>query len=234
MKSKIDDVLIVELREKGLLHREIAEICGCSTCTITQRLNKLGIKTYTADKDRIEQMHLSGMEDEEIAKEIGCTRSNITICLNRMGYTNRRSKVDKIDMRNRISQKLIGRFVGEDNPNYKGYTDERTVARGVFKTISKRLMRERNFTCEHCGKRGGDLETHHIKPFSVIMSEFLSNTYNGDISTIYNQIVSYPDFIDETNMVVLCHNCHHDVHYSDNPELSPYRWESATTIESDQ
>ena len=37
--------------------------------------------------------------------------------------------------------------------------------------------------------------------------------------------------MDETNMVVLCHDCHWKVHYSDNHELSPYRWESATTIE---
>ena len=54
---------------------------------------------------------------------------------------------------------------------------------------------------------------------------------DGNIQTIYEQLMDYPDFVDETNMVVLCHDCHHDVHYSDNHELNPYRWESATTIE---
>ena len=44
--------------------------------------------------------------------------------------------------------------------------------------------------------------------------------------------MSYEDFIDEENLVVLCDDCHYKVHYSDDHELSPYRWESATTIEN--
>ena len=51
------------------------------------------------------------------------------------------------------------------------------------------------------------------------------------INNIYNEITRYKDFMNEENMVVLCHDCHTKVHYSDNHELSPYRWESATTIE---
>ena len=80
-------------------------------------------------------------------------------------------------------------------------------------------------------KRGGDLDTHHIKPFKVILDEFLKTEYSGDINNIYNEITRYKDFMNEENMVVLCHDCHTKVHYSDNHELSPYRWESATTIE---
>lgn len=186
---------------------------------------KMGIPLET-----IIEMHNQGMYDQEIADELGCCRSNITIRLNKAGYSSRRSKIDDIGMRDRISKKLIGRFCGEDNPNYKGYSDERTIARGVFKTFSKRKLREANYTCAACGKRGGDLETHHIKPFNVIFTEFISNTYDGDINTIYDQLMNYGDFTDEDNMVVLCRKCHEDVHYSDNPELSPFRWESATTI----
>lgn len=180
--------------------------------------------------EKIIEMHNQGMYDQEIADELGCCRSNITIRLNRAGYSSRKSKIDDIDIRDRISKKLIGRFRGENNPNYKGYTDERTIARGIFKTFSKRKLREADYTCAACGKRGGDLETHHIKPFNVIFTEFISNTYDGNINTIYNQLMNYGDFTDESNMVVLCRECHEDVHYSDNPELSPFRWESATTI----
>lgn len=120
--------------------------------------------------------------------------------------------------------------MGENNPNYKGYTEEKQIARGISKTISKRKLRECNYTCQHCGKRGGNLDTHHIKPFKIILDEFLKNEYSGDINNLYNEITKYKDFIDEENMVVLCHDCHKKVHYSDNHELSPYRWESATTI----
>ena len=68
----------------------------------------------------------------------------------------------------------------------------------------------------------------------MIFNEFINTNYNGNIDTIYDQLMSYNDFIDEDNMVVLCHNCHFKVHYSDDCELSPYRWESATTIEKEE
>ena len=177
-------------------------------------------------------MHNSGFTDKEIAEKLGCERSNITYHLNKMGLNNRKSKKDNIDLRNRISQSLIGRFVGDKNPNYKGYTDEKTIARGIFKTISKRKIRENDYTCQHCGRRGGDLETHHIQPFNIIFLEFIRDVYSGNIENIYDELMNYEDFINEDNLVVLCDDCHYKVHYSDDHELSPYRWESATTIEN--
>ena len=84
-----------------------------------------------------------------------------------MGYTNRHSKIDNIELRNRISQALIGRYTGENNPNYKGYNSEKEIARGIFKTISKRLFRERGYKCEHCGKHGGRLETPFPYAFNL-------------------------------------------------------------------
>lgn len=189
------------------------------------------MKKLNLDKDLILKLHNTGHTDKEIAEKLGCTRSNITARLNKMGITNRKSKKDNIKLRNKISQSLIGRYTGDKNPNYKGYIDEKTIARGIFKTISKRKIRESNFTCEHCGKHGGDLETHHIKPFNIIFSEFIQSAYSGNIENLYNELMIYKDFIDEKNMVVLCHDCHFRTHYSDDHELSPYRWESATTIE---
>ena len=230
--KKIDDAKILELYQQGFLHKEIAQKLGYGVSTVTRHLIDMGYRTVNpVDKSEVVRLHLTGLSDLEIAKILGCTRSNITIILNRAGYTARHSKIDNIELRSRISNSLIGRYTGENNPNFKGYTDEKTIARGVFKTISKRKMRECNYVCDACGKRGGDMETHHIKPFSVILEEFLARTYNGNIDDIYEQLINYPDFVDESNMVVLCHDCHHDVHYSDNHELSPYRWESATTIE---
>lgn len=233
MRNKINDQELIELYNQGLMHKEIAQSLGYSVGYISQRLNKLGYSTYRKDsRKEIERLHNKGLQDNEIAEILGCTRSNVTVLLNRMGYSNRRSQEKSIDVRNRISNKLIGRYTGENNPNYKGYNDEKKVARGIFKTFSKRLIRENNFTCSVCGKRGGDLETHHIKPFNIIFDEFIRNKYDGNKETLYDQLMSYEEFIDKSNLVVLCHDCHWKIHYSDNPELSPYRWESATTIES--
>ena len=230
-KKFIDDEKILELYNQGMLHREIANELGYGVSTVTRHLLNMGCGMQVVDKERMLQLHNDGLTDLEIANELGCTRSNVTIYLNRMGFTNRQSKKDNIELRNKISKSLIGRHTGSNNPNYKGYTDEKTIARGIFKAISKEMIRNNNYTCQHCGKRGGDLETHHIKPFNVIFKEFIQNEYSGNIENLYDEITNYNDFMDKTNMVVLCHDCHFDVHYSDNHELSPYRWESATTIE---
>lgn len=192
----------------------------------------MGIYKYGRNqRQKVLELHNQGFYDHEIAEKLKVTRSDVTILLNRQGITARRVKSEDIDLRGRISKSLIGRFTGDKNPNYKGYNNIKQVARGIFKTISKRLMREKDYTCQICGRRGGNMETHHIKPFSIILDEFINNSYDGNVDTIYTQLTNYPDFIDETNMVVVCQDCHKRIHYSDNHELSPYRWESATTIE---
>lgn len=187
---------------------------------------KKGIKI-----EAIVELHNKGLYDKEIADILGCKRSNITKRLNQIGLGKNHSKINDFRTRKKISDSLIGKFVGDKNPNYKGYTDEKTIARGIFKTFSKRKIRDSNYTCAACGKYGGSLETHHIKPFHIIFDEFLK-IYDGNIQTIYAQLMDYSDFTDEDNMIVLCKECHHKVHYSDNPELNPYRWGSATTIEN--
>ena len=177
-------------------------------------------------------LHNQGLYDKEIAQILGCSRENIVKRLNKAGFKNRHGKIDDIALRNRISNSLKGRFTGKDNPNYKGYTNEKTLARGLFKTISKEMIRNCDFSCQICGQHGGNLNTHHIKPFRVIFDDFIKNVYSGNIENFYHEILAYEDFTDKTNLIVVCENCHKQIHYIDNPELSPYRWESSTTIES--
>lgn len=177
-------------------------------------------------------LHNQGLYDKEIAAIYGCERSNITIRLNKAGFKSRKSKIDDIALRNRISDSLKGRYIGENNPNYKGFTNEKVLARGLFKTISKEMLRNCNFTCQICGQHGGNLHTHHIKPFHVIFDEFIQNAYSGNIENFYHEMLSYDDFTDKNNLIVVCEQCHKKIHYTDNPELTPFRWESPTTIES--
>ena len=92
--------------------------------------------------ERIIELHKQGLYDQEIADKLGCSRSNITIRLKKEGVGNRRSKIDDIELRNRISEKLVGRFCGQNNPNYKGYDSEKQIARGIFKTFSKKTDKE--------------------------------------------------------------------------------------------
>jgi len=228
----VADEVLIDLFNQNLSYQEISDITGYTKSTVGKKLNQLGLHKYEMNRrQQVLELHNQGLYDYEIAERLGVSRSDVTILLNRQGIKDRHGKIDDIEQRNKISESLIGRFTGDNNPNYKGYEDEKRVARGIFKTISKRLIREKNYTCQCCGKRGGNLETHHIKPFKLLFEDFIKNDYDGDINSVYDQIVNNKDLMDESNLVVLCHNCHWKIHYTDNHELSPYRWESATTIE---
>ena len=180
----------------------------------------------------IVDLHNQGLYDSEIAKILGCKRENIVKRLNKIGIKNRKSKIDDIMLRNRISNTLKGRYIGKNNPNYKGYISEKVIARGLFKTISKEMIRNSNYMCQICGQHGGDLCTHHIKPFNVIFDEFMKNAYSHNIENFVHEIINYEDFTNKNNLIVVCTNCHKKIHYTDNSDLSPYRWKRATTIES--
>lgn len=231
---------IIRMHKDGMLNREISDQLGCSISTVTTRLIKAGYGRQRVDKQKVIELHEQGLYDHDIALLMNCTRSNITVILNRAGYTGRHGKIDDIDLRNRISATLTGRYTGTDNHRFKGeaiecdkHEREYYLARGMSKRISDLLKRNSEGVCGICGEKHAHLETHHIKPFIVIYREFMENVYDGNIYAFYEQFSQYPDFQDLTNLVVVCRRCHLLIHYSDNHELSPFRWESATTIESD-
>ena len=170
--------------------------------------------------EKIVELHNQGLYDFEIAELLNCTRANITKRLNKAGYRNRMSKIDDMQTRDKISQSLIGKYTGENNPNYKGRLNEKWLARGMFKTLSKKMIRQANYTCQICGKRGGNMGTHHKYPFHKIMEDFYNDVYNDDITTFYEQLSNYPPFMDENNLIVLCEECHKKIHSNGNHEPS--------------
>lgn len=241
MNLNLDDNKIIELRNKGMIYQQIGNELGCSKTTISNHLNN-NIKSQSNTKkdthkknikiEDIISLHNQGLTDKEIANKLNCSRSNITNRLNKAGYKNRKSKIENIPLRNKISNSLKGKMIGNKNPNYKGSSEEITLARGLFKTISKEMIRNSGYKCAICGKKSRIYHVHHIKPFSLIVRTFIKTAYSGNIDTFSEELLKYPDFQDRTNLIVICPDCHYKIHYTDNPELSPYRWESATTIES--
>jgi len=165
------------------------------------------------DTKLIIEYHNKGMYDKDIADLLGCTRSAVTAQLNKLGINGRRSKINDILLRKRISESNRGKRIGKNNHNFKGnrlYTD---MARGIFNSISKMYMLKHDYTCEKCHKRGGSLNTHHIKHFHIIVEEFVE--LYKDILTKENfseKILNYPDFIDENNLILLCEECHKKEH----------------------
>lgn len=95
-------------------------------------------------------------------------------------------------------------LLGERNPFWKGgVTKLSDSIRSCVKYKEWRngVFNRDMFTCT-CGKKGGDLEAHHIKPFSKILKE------NG-ISSIEEAIICN-ELWDITNGITLCIQCHKD------------------------
>ncbi len=65
---------------------------------------------------------------------------------------------------------LRGIMTGEKNPNWKGGITpkhEKIRKSPEYKEWRKEVFERDNYTCRNCGKRGGDMQADHIKPFAT-------------------------------------------------------------------
>lgn len=229
----IPDEFVLERFKQGLTYAQIAEESGgvLTPGNVRTRIRRLGLKRKKVlDEEEVLELHGQGLKDREIADRLGVCRSAITQKLNSLGISGRKSKIQDLELRERISQSLIGRYTGSKNPNYKGGTELKKLARGILKTFSKRILRERGYECAICGSKTGTKNVHHIIPFNKIFNDFKENAYSGNLDTFYDEIMAYEPFTDESNLIVLCENCHKNLHRKScaKPEFQ----EGATTIES--
>lgn len=99
------------------------------------------------------------------------------------------------------SQKSLFPPSGESHWNWKGgVTDENHRQRESYeyRQWRKSVFERDNYTCQVCGASGGELNAHHIKPFSV-----------------------YPDLrFDVSNGLTLCKQCHINVHKTEREWLN--------------
>lgn len=68
------------------------------------------------------------------------------------------------------NKNLKGYRAGELNNNWKGgITPAQDRARKSldYKQWRKAVLKKDNYVCRDCGKRGGRLQAHHLKPFSL-------------------------------------------------------------------
>jgi 5-methylcytosine-specific restriction endonuclease McrA len=107
---------------------------------------------------------------------------------------------------------------GDQHPNWRsGRTPlHYRIRYSPFETnwIRKVFLRD-DFTCQDCGVRGGKLEAHHIKAFSIILAEFLKlYSHLSPIEDKQELVVlayNYAPFWDISNGKTLCEECHKKV-----------------------
>jgi len=110
------------------------------------------------------------------------------------------SKEDREKLRQRIS--------GSKNINWKGgITPVSHIIRtsGKFLEWRQRCLIRDNFTCQKCRRRGGDLNVHHKKLFSVLLKEAMKCL---PLFAPYDAAMIYTPLWDEENGKTLCEKCH--------------------------
>ena len=182
-------------------------------------MNKKKLKYYCKDCSRIIEWH-SGLYGSGKCKS----------CINK-GKKHSLETIEKIK-----NSYYHTHLKGKDNPFYgKKHTKKTKVKsnlshggngilyekKGISNLIresenSKKWIKDifvkDNYKCQECFIRGGKLEAHHIKAFSLILQEFL-NTYSQfspleDKETLLRLSESYKPFWDLFNGRTLCVKCH--------------------------
>jgi len=116
------------------------------------------------------------------------------------------------------------RLVGKANGMYKdGRT---TLAYSLrhckkYEIWRKAVFERDNYTCQLCKKVGGELEAHHIRPFSIILEEFLKKYSQfspvEDKEILFELGITYKPFWDINNGITLCRECHYN-NYTTRPD----------------
>lgn len=202
-----EDWLEQKYRNEGLTQREIAEKCGVSPRTIRKWMNRHDIETREV---RGKNHGLYGQRrDEATKRKISETLENREIdeaWRERIAEA-RSGKPIPEAVREKISESLSGyerpdetrermslASLGPKNARWKGH-DSTHLNYGAGWGRARRLARERDEVCQHCG-HGGDerrLEVHHIVP--VRHFRRAPDTSMSEAHAL-------------SNLVLLCSRCH--------------------------
>ena len=195
---------------KNRMAEEIANDYSINLRTLREWIAKFGLIKYGKLKNELPKEDLYNMyfvehmTSEEIALKYNCTGNTVISLIKEYGYeVPTRSELLKIyytekgglekaretqsTMENRIKSSCRQHGISIDE--FNGFsTTEQHIARNntYYKEWTNKVFERDNYTCQCCGKRGGNLNAHHLYNFS-----------------------EYEDLrYDLNNGITLCEKCH--------------------------
>ena len=145
-----------------------------------------------------------------------------------------RETIEKIrkTTKTRREQGIITTKKGSESPLWKGGAELSRSIRIALRPWVADQLKEKDYTCEECKTRGGELHVHHQIPLRDIIKMFLEKS--GKTREYLNKIKGSPEFLSFVDEVVkyhydnpsvgkvVCYICHNkiDNHYR---RLTPYK-----------
>ena len=116
-------------------------------------------------------------------------------------------------------QSCLGKkMTGKIGKATSGYIDGRTPLTILIRHLLEynqwrnKVFERNNYTCQKCGRIGGNLEAHHKKSFAILLDKFLYE-YNQfspieDKETLVRLAIRWSPFWEVNNGKTLCKDCH--------------------------
>lgn len=209
MRHSVDTEELARLYlEEHLTGRQIAARTGIPNRTVLRYLHKAGVPLrnpghlaigHLQDRAWLVREYVElGKSTTQIAAELGCSSRSVAHRLSAHGIKARPTGAPKGHSRNsseavraKHSKARRGRFIGADNPNWKGGVRYKDPDRSRYqnKAWVKAVKDRDGWQCTSCGATDR-LHAHHVKRWK-----------------------DYPELRYEvSNGVTLCHTCHEAAH----------------------
>lgn len=197
-----DDLKILYCEKQKSL-KEIGDVYDCSDGTIRNLCIKYNIKRRSRTENVAGWNRGKRMSDEQ-RRHLSSIRKQ-QFATGELKHWNKGNTWSE-ETKDKISKSLKGKCKGENNARWKGGVNtpnqqlrDRLVGGYQYKKWRGEVYERDNYTCQLCGKESnGDLEGHHILPFSE----------NHDL------------IFDVDNGVALCKNCHRQIRHKENEYIT--------------
>ena len=203
---------------------------NCYHISLKGNKNALNHKVTKKHREKLRIINTGKIVDDKIRLKI----SKTTQGKNNHFYGKKHTKKTK----QKISKKNKGKTHSEETKqkirktlkklrsipiNCPTYIDGRTPLHIMIHNLEKykiwrnKVFKRDNYKCQKCeDNKGGNLEAHHKKRFSIILNEFLQQYSQfspiEDKETLVRLAITYEPFWDVNNGITLCEKCHKKIH----------------------